>query len=530
MLPAVVYLGPQARALSFLDSHAIDGLSVLSVESLADETLDRVRFVVVDPAATVDADRLRDSDVTVLTTDGSALPDDVVDRRVAATGDPPAALADGLTRLVDRPPLRAQLAALQETTRELIVAPSRQSVAEITVSAAKSVLDMSGTSLWTYDDTDGALHPTAMTDTARAAYDDTPAPIPPTDDWLWPLYEHGAFRVFDDIEYRIEPTDTVVTAAIVAPLGEQGLLVTATQSGRFDDTDTELFRILASAAGSALSRTERERQLKRQHDRLDQFTSIVSHDLQTPIQLAITQLELYHETGDETHLDKLGLAHDRMITLIGDLLTLARQGDTVDETTRVSLSTIAADAWHGIDGGDATLQTVADTTIEADPGRLDQLLSNLFANAVEHGTTTLAVQTGQDGDAHRSQTSRSSPPENAVEHDASDEPITDAPDDAVGHGEGAGHDGASDDALRLSVGVRADGDGFYVADDGPGIPATEREQIFERGYTTSDTGTGFGLAIVREIVDAHGWTISATESDAGGARFDVAGVGSLERE
>ena len=129
MLPAVVYLGPQARALSFLDSHAIDGLSVLSVESLADETLDRVRFVVVDPAATVDADRLRDSDVTVLTTDGSALPDDVVDRRVAATGDPPAALADGLTRLVDRPPLRAQLAALQETTRELIVAPSRQSVA-----------------------------------------------------------------------------------------------------------------------------------------------------------------------------------------------------------------------------------------------------------------------------------------------------------------------------------------------------------------------------------------------------------------
>ena len=65
----------------------------------------------------------------------------------------------------------------------------------------------------------------------------------------------------------------------------------------------------------------------------------------------------------------------------------------------------------------------------------------------------------------------------------------------------------------------ADG-GFAVADDGPGIPADDRDRVFESGYTTGD-GTGLGLAIVKTIAEAHGWTVSVTESDAGGARFVV---------
>jgi signal transduction histidine kinase len=67
-------------------------------------------------------------------------------------------------------------------------------------------------------------------------------------------------------------------------------------------------------------------------------------------------------------------------------------------------------------------------------------------------------------------------------------------------------------------------DGFYVADDGPGIPEEQREEIFELGYTTNDTGTGYGLNIVKEIADEHAWKIVVTESETGGARFELMGA------
>jgi signal transduction histidine kinase len=82
--------------------------------------------------------------------------------------------------------------------------------------------------------------------------------------------------------------------------------------------------------------------------------------------------------------------------------------------------------------------------------------------------------------------------------------------------------GGSDVTVR--VGTLDDRPGFYVEDDGPGIPEEVREEVFDRGVTTDDDGTGFGLAIVREIAEAHGWTVRATESDAGGARFEFTGV------
>ncbi|MFC6973842.1 sensor histidine kinase [Halomicroarcula sp. GCM10025709] len=77
----------------------------------------------------------------------------------------------------------------------------------------------------------------------------------------------------------------------------------------------------------------------------------------------------------------------------------------------------------------------------------------------------------------------------------------------------------SDGAL-VTVGPLDGAEGFYVADDGPGVPESEREQVFERGYTTSSRGTGFGLTIVEDIAHAHGWSVALTESEAGGARFE----------
>jgi len=67
-------------------------------------------------------------------------------------------------------------------------------------------------------------------------------------------------------------------------------------------------------------------------------------------------------------------------------------------------------------------------------------------------------------------------------------------------------------------------DGFYVEDDGPGIPADEREAVFAGGYSTAAEGIGFGLRIVEQVVDAHGWEIRVAGGSAGGARFEITGV------
>jgi len=78
------------------------------------------------------------------------------------------------------------------------------------------------------------------------------------------------------------------------------------------------------------------------------------------------------------------------------------------------------------------------------------------------------------------------------------------------------------DGVTIRVGTS--NGGFFVEDTGPGIPADERDDVFESGYTTNEDGTGFGLAIVKRVVEAHGWEITVTEGSDGGARFEVSGT------
>jgi PAS domain S-box-containing protein len=207
---------------------------------------------------------------------------------------------------------------------------------------------------------------------------------------------------------------------------------------------------------------ERERELERQNDRLEDFAGIVSHDLRNPLTVLETSLDLARETGEAEHFDRAGRAVDRMAALIEDLLTMARYGRTPDSVESLSLDRAACEAWQTVDTGDATLDVGADAAVRAESTRLRELLENLFRNAVVHGGSTVTVRVFE----------------------------TDA--------------------------------GFAVADDGPGIPPDERDRVFERGYSTADDGTGYGLAIVADLADAHGWDVSVAESEAGGARFDVA--------
>jgi signal transduction histidine kinase len=66
--------------------------------------------------------------------------------------------------------------------------------------------------------------------------------------------------------------------------------------------------------------------------------------------------------------------------------------------------------------------------------------------------------------------------------------------------------------------------GFFVEDDGPGIAPGDREWVMESGKTTAAGGTGLGLAIVRKLAEVHGWEVTITESEDGGARFEFEGV------
>jgi signal transduction histidine kinase len=306
------------------------------------------------------------------------------------------------------------------------------------------------------------------------------------------------------------------------------LSVYADRANVFDAPEREALTELGESVGHALDSmaardklARRETELARQNERLDEFASVVSHDLRNPLNVAQGNLELARETGEAAYQERVAAALDRMNELIDDVLTLARNGRTVDEFRPVDLESVVEGAWETTTGA-ATL-VVEDSlgTVQGDERRLAQVFENLFRNCVEHGSTG---ETESTGVAHGPTDDRPGTDE-AVEGCADRDPYGGA-DRTV---ETTFTRGATDDGAPTVTVGRTD-DGFYVADDGPGIPEDERERVFETGYSTAEGGTGFGLNIVRSIAEAHGWTVSVTESAAGGARFEFGGIAAAEDE
>ncbi|MFB6281047.1 MAG: PAS domain S-box protein [Haloferacaceae archaeon] len=256
--------------------------------------------------------------------------------------------------------------------------------------------------------------------------------------------------------------------------------------------------------------TERKavrRELERQNERLEEFASVVAHDLRNPLSVARAHLDLVREGSAEGDLDGVDRAHDRMERIIDDLLTLARQGETVTDPEPVALDGVARRAWDTVATPGAALRVDGGARLSADPDRLRELFENLFRNSVEHGSTGNRTESGD-----------------SVEHGSTDSREDDGAGAAGGSGDGDGDgDGEGGGAAAVTVAVGPlDGQGFYVEDDGPGIPPEKRDRVFESGYTTDEDGTGFGLTIVRRIAEAHGWAVRVTEASDGGARFEFA--------
>lgn len=262
---------------------------------------------------------------------------------------------------------------------------------------------------------------------------------------------------------------------------------------------------------------ERERRLKRQNDRIEQFTRVIAHDLRNPVQVIRGQLDL----GNARDAALAERALDRIEAIVDDVLSVARSEPLVTETEPVSVAAVARDVWQNVEGPSTTLSVAADCTIEANRARLYRLLNHLFENAVEHGSQThTVVEHGSrtPNSLEHGSTNGGSQQDTSVDgHDAAESATADASADAEGGSSGS-TSMADGDGLTVTVGCLPDG--FFVADDGSGIAPEHRAQIFEPGYSTEPNATGFGLNVVREITEAHGWTIEFVETDTG-ARFEI---------
>lgn len=219
---------------------------------------------------------------------------------------------------------------------------------------------------------------------------------------------------------------------------------------------------LKASAGIVRDISER----KAREERLEQFTSIVSHDLRNPLSVAIGSQELAREDCESEHLDRVAGALERMNTLIEELQMWTQVGEEIEAQEPVAVSELIERSWQTVPTANAQIRIASDLMVTAERSRLRQLIENLLRNAVEHGGETVSI----------------------------------------------------------TVGALADENGFYIEDDGPGITDAEPADVFESGYSREEDSTGLGLAIVREIVDAHSWDISVTESEMGGARFEISGV------
>jgi PAS domain S-box-containing protein len=226
---------------------------------------------------------------------------------------------------------------------------------------------------------------------------------------------------------------------------------------------------LAGIGRDITDRKRRERQLSQQLQQFEHFGSVLSHDLRTPLETARGRLQLFAETGEDEHVAATERALDRLDELIDDLAGVLREAELVSDPGPVSIDTVVESVWAGLETGAATLVVETNRSIEADETACKRLFENLLKNALDHGPPDVTVTAG---------------------------------------------------ALP---------NGFFLEDDGPGIPEGERERIFEAGYTTDAEGSGFGLASARQIAVAHGWEITATDGRDGGARFEITRVRDASR-
>jgi PAS domain S-box-containing protein len=366
-----------------------------------------------------------------------------------------------------------RLEALNRTTQELVSARSRAEVADIGVEAARDILDLEANAIHLHDEDQSGLAPVSQTDISNALVGEPPTFVP-GNSIAWRVYESGEPLALDDVhdDPDIHNPESPVRSELYLPIDDHGILISASETPEaFGRRDIVLGELLAGNIATALDQIDqteelrtREQNLERQNERLEEFTSVVSHDLRNPLQVAEGQVELARTDCESEHIDAIERALDRMDALIEDLLELAAGRERVDATEVVDFADLCTECWQNVETADATHEVTIERSVRAERSRLAQLIENLSRNAIDHGGRNVTVTVG---------------------------PLE---------------------------------DGFYVEDDGAGVPESERDDVFDAGYSTAEDGTGFGLSIVEQVATAHGWDTRVTDGRDGGARFEIRGV------
>ncbi len=312
----------------------------------------------------------------------------------------------------------------------------------------------------------------------------------------------------------------VLARSIAGPITRLTRGTEAVARGQYDHRvrgsgSDEIGRLAASFNAMA-EQVQRSRQMEKD------FLANISHELKTPLTSiqGFSQAILDGAAQDmegarraaQTIFDEAG----RMARLIGDLLMLARF-----ESGQLSLAKETIDLAqllpHWVERlqprakeiGE-TLITVIDPVqpITADPGRLEQVVTNLVDNALKYnrpgGWVTVSAKM-EPGDG----AGKGAPlPRRRAAEPSNKSPLGVAPRGPAG-----------------SAGGSATWIAIAVTDNGPGIPSEDLPRLFERFYRGDKArvagGTGLGLAIAQEIVNAHGGKITVESEVGKGSTFTV---------
>ncbi|MEN3285561.1 MAG: two-component system, OmpR family, sensor histidine kinase MprB [Solirubrobacteraceae bacterium] len=208
-----------------------------------------------------------------------------------------------------------------------------------------------------------------------------------------------------------------------------------------------------------------------------QLVADASHELRTPVTSLRTNVEVLRDSPPMSEPDRRALLDDvveqaeELGNLVGDLISLARDGEAPPETEDVRIDELVAEAVVRArrHAPQASFSLLAEpSVVSGAPDRLGRAVNNLLDNAAQHSD-------------------------------------------------------------RVEVRVAANGT-VSVRDHGPGIPESDREHLFDRFYRGATArgrpGSGLGLAIVRQVAESHGGSVRVESPEDGGARFVLSLPGS----
>ena len=194
--------------------------------------------------------------------------------------------------------------------------------------------------------------------------------------------------VREDIEAAIASGSATVEASVLTKDGRT--IPYEFRKRRMTDDDGNVVGLVG--IGRDISERKRqERRLRQQLDQFEQFGSVLSHDLRTPLTVAEGRLELARETGDDEHLDQADAALDRLDELITDLADVMREGKLVDELLPLDLEPTVREVWEPLAPPEATLAVADSARIRADDGAFARLVENLLKNALDHAGDDVTV-------------------------------------------------------------------------------------------------------------------------------------------